>query len=71
VPGATVVEHGELDTGVAAFETEMFERVEEVARESADAAATVLSHDSLAITLAMYQDRLAHMQAAVRELIST
>ena len=49
---------------VRAFEADMFARVEEAARESADAAATFLSHDSLAETLAMYRDRLAGMEAA-------
>jgi 2-polyprenyl-6-methoxyphenol hydroxylase-like FAD-dependent oxidoreductase len=53
-------EHSHWDTSqVAAFETDMFERVREAAIESADAAATALSHDSLAITLAMHREREA------------
>jgi 2-polyprenyl-6-methoxyphenol hydroxylase-like FAD-dependent oxidoreductase len=49
---------------VRAFEADMFARVEEAARESADAAATFLSHDSLAETLTLYRDRLARMEVA-------
>jgi 2-polyprenyl-6-methoxyphenol hydroxylase-like FAD-dependent oxidoreductase len=58
-----LVEGTDVSAAVSAFEEDMFERVEEAARESADAAATFLSHDSLAETLAMYRERLAHMQA--------
>ena len=58
-----IIESDDTSTAVAAFETEMFARVEEAANESTDAAATFLSHDSLALTLASYQERLARMQA--------
>jgi 2-polyprenyl-6-methoxyphenol hydroxylase-like FAD-dependent oxidoreductase len=53
---------------VRAFEADMFARIEEAAQESADAAATFLSHDSLAETLTMYRDRLARMEAAAAGL---
>jgi len=59
-----LIESTDTAAGVAAFEREMFARVEEAANESAEAAATFLSHDSLALTLAMYRDRLACMEAA-------
>jgi 2-polyprenyl-6-methoxyphenol hydroxylase-like FAD-dependent oxidoreductase len=62
-----LIEGTDVSAAVIAFEQDMFERVEEAARESADAAATFLSHDSLAETLAMYRERLAHMQAALRD----
>jgi len=62
-----LVEVEDASAAVRAFEADMFERVEEAARESADAAATFLSHDSLAETLGMYRERLALMQATVRE----
>jgi hypothetical protein len=62
-----LIEGTDVSAAVIAFEEDMFERVEEAARESADAAATFLSHDSLAETLAMYRERLAHMQAALRD----
>ncbi|KAG8154797.1 FAD-dependent oxidoreductase [Burkholderia catarinensis] len=44
------------DAAVAAFEQHMFARVTESAREAADAAATQLSHDAEALTLARYRD---------------
>jgi 2-polyprenyl-6-methoxyphenol hydroxylase-like FAD-dependent oxidoreductase len=62
-----VVESADLSAAVRAFEEDMFERVEEPAQESTDAAATFLSHDGLAETLAMYRERLARMQAAAVE----
>jgi 2-polyprenyl-6-methoxyphenol hydroxylase-like FAD-dependent oxidoreductase len=62
-----LIEGTDVSAAVIAFEEDMFERVEEAARESADAAATFLSHDSLAETLAMYRERLEHMQAALRD----
>jgi 2-polyprenyl-6-methoxyphenol hydroxylase-like FAD-dependent oxidoreductase len=62
-----LIEAADISAAVIAFEEDMFERVEEAAKESADAAATFLSHDSLAETLAMYRERLARMQAALRD----
>jgi len=59
-----LVESADYSATLRAFEADMFERVEEMARESADAAATFLSHDSLAETLAMYRQRQERMQAA-------
>jgi 2-polyprenyl-6-methoxyphenol hydroxylase-like FAD-dependent oxidoreductase len=59
-----LLETNDVSLAVRTFEEEMFARVEEAAAESADAAATFLSHDSLAETLRMYRDRLARMQAA-------
>jgi 2-polyprenyl-6-methoxyphenol hydroxylase-like FAD-dependent oxidoreductase len=58
-----LMEESDVSAAVTAFEEDMFARVEDVARESADAAATFLSHDSLAETLAIYRERLASMQA--------
>ncbi len=60
-----LIQGTDLSAAVLAYEEEMFARVEEAAGESSDAAATFLSHDSLAETLAMYRDRRARMQAAV------
>lgn len=62
-----LVEGTDVSAAVIAFEADMFKRVEEPAGESADAAATFLSHDSLAETLAMYRQRLALMQAALKD----
>ena len=62
-----LIESADTSAAVRAFEADMFERVEEAAEESAGAAATFLSHVSLAETLAMYRDRLARMQAAAAE----
>ncbi len=62
-----LIEGTDVSTSVTAFENDMFERVEETARESADAAATFLSHDSLAETLAMYRERMGHIEAALRD----
>jgi 2-polyprenyl-6-methoxyphenol hydroxylase-like FAD-dependent oxidoreductase len=59
-----LIDGADASNAVRAFEADMFARVEEAARESADAAATFLSHDSLAETLTMYRDRLARMEAA-------
>jgi 2-polyprenyl-6-methoxyphenol hydroxylase-like FAD-dependent oxidoreductase len=59
-----LIDGADASDAVRAFEADMFARVEEAAQESADAAATFLSHDSLAETLAMYRDRLARMEAA-------
>jgi 2-polyprenyl-6-methoxyphenol hydroxylase-like FAD-dependent oxidoreductase len=61
-----LIDDANASDAVRAFEADMFERVEEAAGESADAAATFLSHVSLAETLAMYQDRLARMEAAAK-----
>ena len=62
-----LIEETDISAAVTTFEEDMFVRVEDVARESADAAATFLSHDSLAETLAMYRERLASMQAALAD----
>lgn len=51
---------GELHDAVCRYEASMFERVTEVAQESADAAATQLSHVGLELTAAMYRE---HQQA--------
>jgi 2-polyprenyl-6-methoxyphenol hydroxylase-like FAD-dependent oxidoreductase len=59
-----LIDDADVSNAVRAFEADMFERIEEAARESADAAATFLSHDTLAETLTMYRDRLARMEAA-------
>jgi 2-polyprenyl-6-methoxyphenol hydroxylase-like FAD-dependent oxidoreductase len=59
-----LIESPDMAVAVHAFEAEMFERVEEAAGEATDAAATYLSHDSLAETLGMYQARLRRMQTA-------
>jgi 2-polyprenyl-6-methoxyphenol hydroxylase-like FAD-dependent oxidoreductase len=59
-----LIEQTDISAAVAAFEEDMFARTEEVAGESADAAATFLSHDSLTDTVAMYRQRPAEMQAA-------
>lgn len=59
-----LLEGTDVSSAVSAFEEDMFNRVEEAASESADAAATFLSHDSLAETLAMYRERMARMEAA-------
>lgn len=58
-----LIESTDTSSAVAAFEKEMCKRVEEAASEAADAAATFLSHDDLALTLAMYRERLARMEA--------
>jgi len=62
-----LVEETNVSAAVTAFEEDMFERVEEAAKESADAAATFLSHDSLVETLAMYLERLSRMREALRD----
>jgi len=59
-----LIENSDASAAVAGFEAEMFGRVEAAACESTEAAVTFLSHDSLALTLAHYQERLARMQAA-------
>jgi 2-polyprenyl-6-methoxyphenol hydroxylase-like FAD-dependent oxidoreductase len=59
-----LIETTDTSSAVAAFEKKMFARVEEAANESSEAAATFLSHDSLALTLAMYRHRLARIEAA-------
>ncbi|HEY0198911.1 MAG TPA: NAD(P)/FAD-dependent oxidoreductase [Rhodanobacter sp.] len=48
---------------VADYEARMFERVIEAAESSADAAATLLSHDGLALTLEMYRSHKAQAPA--------
>ncbi len=60
-----LIEGADVSAAVIAFEEDMFERVEEAAQESVDAAATFLSHDSLAETLAMYRERMKRIQAAL------
>lgn len=50
---------------MTAIEKNMFERLEEAARELVNAAATFLSHDSLAETLAVYREGLARLHAAL------
>ncbi|KML58239.1 salicylate hydroxylase [Burkholderia cepacia] len=53
---AGLIADADRDAAVAAFEQRMFARVTESAREAADAAATQLSHDAEALTLARYRD---------------
>lgn len=58
---AALVDRTDWDDAVRAYEEHMFERVIEAAQGSADAAATQLSHDGLALTVAMYR---SHKPAA-------
>lgn len=60
-----LLEKTDVAAGVSVFEAGMFDRLEQAASESADTAATFLSHDSLADTLAMYRERMARMEAAL------
>ena len=50
-----LLEHADWRKGVADYEAQMFVRVRDSADGSADAAATLLSHDGLALTVEMYR----------------
>jgi 2-polyprenyl-6-methoxyphenol hydroxylase-like FAD-dependent oxidoreductase len=60
-----LAERADWDGAVADFEMQMFARVEGIATEAAEAAATLLSHDSHALTLEMYRGRQAQMADAL------
>lgn len=53
---------------VAEYETQMFTRVIDVAEASAEAAATQLSHDGLALTVAMYRSHHAAPETSLTGL---
>ncbi len=55
-----LIESAHWADGVAAYEKLMFARVVESAEGSADGAATFLSHDGQALTLAMYRSHHTH-----------
>ncbi|MBT2119634.1 FAD-dependent monooxygenase [Dyella sp. LX-66] len=59
-----LVSGGDWDAAVAAYEAHMFERVIEAAEGSAEAAATQLSHDGLALSLEHWRSHAARPQAA-------
>ncbi|QJI37688.1 FAD-dependent oxidoreductase [Pseudomonas sp. ADAK13] len=49
-----LIENTSCSEAVQAYEAEMFERIEPIARDSAEAAATQLSHDDIALSLAHF-----------------
>jgi 2-polyprenyl-6-methoxyphenol hydroxylase-like FAD-dependent oxidoreductase len=50
-----LIENTSCSAAVKAYEAEMFERIEPIARDSAEAAATQLSHDDIALSLAHFR----------------
>ncbi|NWC94852.1 MULTISPECIES: NAD(P)/FAD-dependent oxidoreductase [unclassified Pseudomonas] len=50
-----LIENTSCSEAVHAYEAEMFERIEPIARDSAEAAATQLSHDDIALSLAHFR----------------
>lgn len=54
-----LIERSSCAEAVQAYEAEMFERIEPIARDSADAAATQLSHDDIALSLAHFHSHIA------------
>lgn len=63
-----LAQHADWDAAVTAYEGHMFERVLEAAQGSADAAATQLSHDGLALTVEMYRSHTSPMAAPCRPI---
>lgn len=59
-----LVDGGDWDAAVAAYEAHMFERIVEAAEASAEAAATQLSHDGLALSLEHWRSHAAPTGAA-------
>lgn len=59
-----IVGQADVDAAVAEFEARMFARVEGIATEAAEAAATLLSHDGHALTVETYR---AHQAARAHE----
>ncbi len=59
-----LAERADWDIAVADFETQMFTRVEGIAFESAEAAATLLSHDGHALTIETARSHQAQMPGA-------
>ena len=59
-----LLERADWDGAVADFEAQMFARVEGIASEAAEAAATLLSHDGHALTLEVARSHQAHLAAA-------
>lgn len=50
-----LIENSSCSEAVKAYETQMFDRIEPIARDSAEAAATQLSHDDIALSLAHFR----------------
>lgn len=58
--GRCLIETADWNSAVATYETALFERVREIANLSAEAAATQLSHDDLAVSLEHLHAHVAH-----------
>ncbi|MGC1550480.1 MAG: NAD(P)/FAD-dependent oxidoreductase [Rhodanobacter sp.] len=65
-----LIEHVDWTSAVAEYETQMFARVVEAAKESADAAATQLSHDH-SLTLEMYRSHQSMQDESSTDSVDT